>query len=301
MNGTVACGSCQASFSQLAELKHHNNINHVSPGLSKGDFHSQSFSSAEEFFARNQSKRQSLFDGVPFPERKRKRIENQVKSLEKSQCSTKESNLRKFLLMFDCKTCHKKFSKLGEFRKHLESAHSTDGGDVKNDNDVPNPEPKPLSRQVQGGGHIVDCSKCKVFKLDDNFKFPFGPKFQARLLQEKAVDLSSFEGFSTVPRKTPAVKARTVMKFAGEEFLVNELKGQGGFARVFSATWRTGPDHLEDAVMKVQRPANDWEWYMLKTLHRRLEQLEHPLLGHGSSWHQVCVQIQSVQCLQCVY
>ena len=120
--------------------------------------------------------------------------------------------------MFDCKTCHKKFSKLGEFRKHLESAHSTDGGDVKNDNDVPNPEPKPLSRQVQGGGHIIDCSKCKVFKLDDNFKFPFGPKFQARLLQEKAVDLSSFEGFSTVPRKTPAVKGRTVMKFAGESF-----------------------------------------------------------------------------------
>ena len=140
MNGTVACGSCQASFSQLAELKHHNNLSHFSPVLSKGDFHTQSFSSAEEFFARNQSKRQSLFDGVPFPERKRKRIEHQVKSLEKSQRSTKDSNLRKFLLMFDCKTCHKKFSKLGEFRKHLESAHSTDGGDVKNDNDVPKPE-----------------------------------------------------------------------------------------------------------------------------------------------------------------
>ena len=78
----------------------------------------------------------------------------------------------------------------------------------------------------------------------------------------------------------------TISMAEGEEFLVNELKGKGGFAKVYSATWRTGPGQAREAVMKVQKPGNDWEWYVLNSLHQRLDQLDHPTLGHGSKWHQ---------------
>jgi len=311
----LSCGTCQEPFRQLAELKYHSNKSHaistknVIPILSREGHHNHSFSSLEELYARDgDPKRKSLFDGIQFPiRRKKKRVfDNADKHEErafpeKSLNSSSKSNLQKFLLMFQCKTCQHKFSKLGDLRRHVESAHSDservegeevlcgdrgEGGEaaVKNDNVIPR-----LAAQdkVPGtGSHLQDCGKCQVFKLDPDFQFPFGPKFQVRMIKENEVDIANMPGFSTVAKKTPSVKPRTVMRFDGEEFLVNELKGEGGFAKVFSATWRTGPVYAEDAVMKVQKPANDWEWNILNCLHQRLDELYHPLLGDGYNWHE---------------
>ena len=54
-----------------------------------------------------------------------------------------------------------------------------------------------------------------------------------------------------------------------ETFAVQEFVGEGGFARVFSASWVTGPPYLQDVVLKIQMPVNDWEWYCLNVLHSR--------------------------------
>jgi len=37
-------------------------------------------------------------------------------------------------------------------------------------------------------------------------------------------------------------------------------------------------------VLKIQKPANDWEWYILNELHSRLASLDHTELGLGRSW-----------------
>ena len=56
----------------------------------------------------------------------------------------------------------------------------------------------------------------------------------------------------------------------GEDvFSVTGFVGEGGFARVFSADWESGPPGSQDMVLKIQMPVNDWEWYCLNTLHSR--------------------------------
>ena len=50
---------------------------------------------------------------------------------------------------------------------------------------------------------------------------------------------------------------------SGDEFSVQQFVGEGGFARVFAADWVTGPPHARDVVLKIQMPANTWEWYIL--------------------------------------
>ena len=283
-SGTFKMTNPQGSTVPLSEVKpDYSQVNvmaatkkRVLPLMSREGDRSQSFSSVEEFHSRSsETKRKSLFDGIKFPIRKRKR-ESRGEEVKTCENFSQES-LDSFLLMYDCKFCQSKFSKLGEFRTHVESAHSGKDKVVKNDDHIPPPE----VRQ-----HIQDCALCGVFRLDPLFKFPFGPKFQARLLTDSKIDISIFPGFCAVDKKTPAVKPRSVIKVEGEEFLVNELKGKGGFAKVYSATWRTGPGQAREAVMKVQKPCNDWEWYVLNSLHQRLDQLDHPLLGHGSKWHQ---------------
>ena len=56
------------------------------------------------------------------------------------------------------------------------------------------------------------------------------------------------------------------------------------YSKVYSATWMNGPLPDVDSVLKVQKPANDWEWYILNELHNRLNTMEHPVLGSGSYW-----------------
>jgi len=65
---------------------------------------------------------------------------------------------------------------------------------------------------------------------------------------------------------------------------VTGFVGEGGFARVFSADWESGPAGWQDMVLKIQMPVNDWEWYCLNTLHSRYQKLSHPLKEENLSW-----------------
>ena len=55
---------------------------------------------------------------------------------------------------------------------------------------------------------------------------------------------------------------------------------------MYSASWSNGPESEVDSVLKIQKPANDWEWYILNELQSRLHSLNHRELGSGSSWKQ---------------
>ena len=61
----------------------------------------------------------------------------------------------------------------------------------------------------------------------------------------------------------PSLRAGSCVSWAGDSFSVGEMIGEGGFARVFGAVWDNGPLEERDTVLKIQSPANDWEWYIL--------------------------------------
>ena len=44
---------------------------------------------------------------------------------------------------------------------------------------------------------------------------------------------------------------------------MGDLIGEGGFAKVYGGVWENGPLGERDTVLKIQSPANDWEWYIL--------------------------------------
>ena len=56
------------------------------------------------------------------------------------------------------------------------------------------------------------------------------------------------------------------------------------FFQVYSAVWENGPAEERSTVLKVQMPANDWEWYILSQLQTRFSALEHPLKENGTDW-----------------
>ena len=84
----------------------------------------------------------------------------------------------------------------------------------------------------------------------------------------------------------PHIVPEDQLSLGDDTFTVQEFVGEGGFARVFAAEWRqdSDGDHVEDVVLKIQMPVNDWEWYCLSVLHTRITRLSHPL-KHSSSEH----------------
>ncbi len=53
---------------------------------------------------------------------------------------------------------------------------------------------------------------------------------------------------------------------------------------MFAATWETGPAEEREAVLKVQMPPNDWEWYIVSEVHARFDSLSHPLKEGATAW-----------------
>ena len=84
----------------------------------------------------------------------------------------------------------------------------------------------------------------------------------------------------------PHIVPEDDLSLGEDTFSVQEFVGEGGFARVFAADWRTGPAGEQDVVLKIQMPVNDWEWYCLNTVHARFDKLQHPLKQSATSWKQ---------------
>ena len=234
-------------------------------------------------------KRKSIFDGCEesFSKKSRQNEEKfitlDIHTIAQSPTKTTATS---FILNFKCNSCSKKFTKYGHYKSHINDVHglSVQGGhqEIK--------KSKKLSKGVEDievflGKFGDHCSKCHKYSIQGNYRKPFSPKLHRSFLVEMNVDLLQTSGYKVVDsKKVPPVKPRIAVKLAGEEFLVGELKGAGGFAKVFSATLNNKDGEFEDVVLKVQKPANDWEWYLLNEVHSRLNVLDHPDLGPGTQW-----------------
>jgi len=116
--------------------------------------------------------------------------------------------------------------------------------------------------------------------LDDSVD-PFQPSTHARLLSELSIPVSAMHGYRQCDGKMPQVKLKNLLTLGEDMFYVSECKGEGGFAKVYHATRQdTDVDCTIsgiDAVLKVQKPARDWEFYVCKEVENRVD----PNLQHG--------------------
>jgi len=170
-----------------------------------------------------------------------------------------------------CKTCRKVFNKSSSLAAHRKThTGGFQGG---------------FDKQRNKGFTAADFAK--RFSTDKMAKDPtlILPSEYAEILSKVSPHPSLYPGYVNLMHSPmPYIKPGQKLCMGDDEFQVHEVIGEGGFARVFSATWLTGPPSEKDTVLKVQTPANDWEWYCLNQVHTRFSTLSHPLKKEETLW-----------------
>jgi len=302
----IDCNDCERVFTHESDLRKHSFKKHLKIGP-KEDLNN-TITSLEELKSRQlvfPLRKRSIFDGVDVRALKRRKIEETSNTIisEKAQ-KFKDikpyEKVEKFLLTFNCKECTLTFTKFGQFRAHTES-HASNSSDYSSDNTNIQVETdkdehfeksnhqrvfeKQKCRDIKLTKKYPSCEDCSTrFNVLEDFRKPFSMNVQKKLLKKLPTHISNYPGFVKIDSKFPVVRPRSVVKLGEDEFIVGELKGEGGFAKVYSACWSNSPENEGDLVIKIQKPANDWEWYILTELQVRLRSLNHVELGEGAQW-----------------
>jgi len=106
---------------------------------------------------------------------------------------------------------------------------------------------------------------------------PYIPAAHNKLTENLVPHPKDYPGYINIAAGLPYLKTASTITFKDDTFFVGELIGEGGFAKVYGAIWENGPLEERDTVLKIQSPANDWEWYILNQVHTRYEAMKHPL------------------------
>ena len=117
---------------------------------------------------------------------------------------------------------------------------------------------------------------------------PFDSGLHERLLKIVVKPVETRHGFVDLRgQKTPLVKSNSNVIIGDSEFFCMECKGEGGYGKVFKAMRCNNMSNTDctiadmDAVLKVQKPARPWEFYVCTEIHERLRNAEDE---NGSSW-----------------
>uniref|UniRef100_A0A3B5KYW3 Protein kinase domain-containing protein n=1 Tax=Xiphophorus couchianus TaxID=32473 RepID=A0A3B5KYW3_9TELE len=84
------------------------------------------------------------------------------------------------------------------------------------------------------------------------------------------------------PCAVPSIGPKNILSLGSSSLRVDAVLGQGAFATVFQAT---NPATSDRMVLKVQKPANPWEFYINTCLDARLPPSVRHLLGSIRSAH----------------
>eukprot|EP00088_Acartia_fossae_P059949 TRINITY_DN716_c0_g1_i8.p1 TRINITY_DN716_c0_g1~~TRINITY_DN716_c0_g1_i8.p1 ORF type:complete len:924 (-),score=191.92 TRINITY_DN716_c0_g1_i8:570-3293(-) len=120
--------------------------------------------------------------------------------------------------------------------------------------------------------------------LDDNTD-PFSSKFQEMVLENVEVPVEKRHGYVRCNALLPQVRVNSLIQIGEDKFHIRSLKGEGGFAKVFSAVREDSDDMMNctiagiDAVLKVQKPANEWEWYICTEVQERLRRSNYAMMA----------------------
>ncbi len=107
---------------------------------------------------------------------------------------------------------------------------------------------------------------------------PFSDELHTKLLKRIPQPVEHRHGFVPLKgQKVPVFRANSAVAIApGVEFLILERKGEGGYATVYKAMKADNSGSNDatianlDAVLKVQKPPREWEFYVCTEIHQRL-------------------------------
>ena len=111
----------------------------------------------------------------------------------------------------------------------------------------------------------------------DSVQDPFDEALQVALLSKIPVGLSQRHGYVRIGEEVPRVRSNKEVQVGENAFLVGECKGAGAYGKVFKAMRKSCADSFNstiadmDVVLKIQKPACEWEFYIGTEIHRRLK------------------------------
>ncbi|KAM5227800.1 mitotic checkpoint serine/threonine-protein kinase BUB1 [Ctenodactylus gundi] len=102
---------------------------------------------------------------------------------------------------------------------------------------------------------------------------PWDGRLILRLLSGLSKPVSSYPNTFEWQCKLPTIKPKTEFQLGSSLVYVNHLLGEGAFAQVYEATHGDVNDakNKQKFVLKVQKPANPWEFYIGTQLMERLK------------------------------
>lgn len=160
-----------------------------------------------------------------------------------------------------CKTCRKVFSKMSSLKVHRKT-HAA----------------------FAAAGPYTPKDFAKRFSTEKVSREPYRPAAHLKLLESVDPHPKQYPGYTESPGSLPYIKPGSRLQLHEDTFSVGDMIGEGGFAKVYSGVWENGPAEERNTVLKVQMPANDWEWYILNQVGTRFNALSHPLKEKGSMW-----------------
>ena len=167
-----------------------------------------------------------------------------------------------------CKTCRKVFTKVSNLAHHRKTHTGTPG----------------FAKEKKGFTALDFAKRFSDAKTSFDPNLITASQYE-EILSKVSPHPTTYPGYINVKDTSmPFVKMGSRLAIADDAFQVEEVIGEGGFARVYSAVWETGPPAERDTVLKVEKtkslmkcnsslqvqmPANDWEWYCLNQVHSR--------------------------------
>ncbi|XP_070590748.1 mitotic checkpoint serine/threonine-protein kinase BUB1 [Erythrolamprus reginae] len=119
---------------------------------------------------------------------------------------------------------------------------------------------------------------------------PWDESLIFQLLSKLPKPVSAYPNTFQWPSKLPVVRPKSVVTLASTSFHIDCLLGEGAFAHVYqaSALDMENTKNNQRVILKVQKPANFWEFYIAAQLTERLK----------PSMHHLCIQFYGAHFFQ---
>ncbi|XP_061667391.1 mitotic checkpoint serine/threonine-protein kinase BUB1 isoform X2 [Syngnathoides biaculeatus] len=134
--------------------------------------------------------------------------------------------------------------------------------------------PRPLANPSKECDALSDASRL----LSD----PWSSELISNLLSAMSPPLTSHPHCISWQRRLPHIGPKMTISMGNASLRVDRVLGQGAFATVYQAT---DPASSDKMVLKVQKPANPWEFYIHSQLDRRLPPSIRHLFSRARSAH----------------
>ncbi|KAG8583199.1 hypothetical protein GDO81_008313 [Engystomops pustulosus] len=107
----------------------------------------------------------------------------------------------------------------------------------------------------------------------------------ASLLSRLPTPLGSLSAYHQWPSNVPSFKLKTVVKLGSQTFSIDHLIGEGAFAHVYQASIvDIHPQSNQKVILKVQKPAKPWEFYIGSQITQRIKpELRHLYIRFNSA------------------